>query len=169
MIKFIFTFLLLIFTVGCGPKNYLNESKEDKQKRMEWWTDAKFGMFIHWGAYSVPAGWYENEMVPGASEWIMDAAKIPVDVYEQFPKQFNPTEYDPYKWVKIAKQAGMKYIVITSKHHDGFCNWDSKVSNYDVVDFAPYKKDILKPLAEACRKEGIKLGFYYSIMDWHHP
>ena len=161
-------FILSLF-VSCTPKDYLKESKSDKEKRMEWWTDAKFGMFIHWGIYSVPAGWYKGEMVPGISEWIMDAAKIPKDEYEKFAAEFNPVDYDAEKWVKIAKQAGMKYIVITSKHHDGFCIWDSKITNYDVVDFTPYKKDILKPLAAACKKEGIKLGFYHSIMDWHHP
>lgn len=162
---------VLLFSIfpGCGKKDYLNESVADRDERMEWWNDAKFGMFIHWGAYSVPAGWYKDKMVSGASEWIMDAAKIPIDEYEKFSKQFNPTEYDAEEWVRIAKNAGMKYIIITSKHHDGYCIWDSKVTNYDIVDFSPYKKDLLKPLAEACRKEGIKFGFYHSIMDWHHP
>ncbi|MFZ1290464.1 MAG: alpha-L-fucosidase [Melioribacteraceae bacterium] len=161
--------LLFALIIGCKPKNYLQESEVEKKERMEWWTDAKFGMFIHWGIYSVPAGWYKDQMIPGISEWIMYSAKIPVDEYEKYAAVFNPIEYDPVKWVRIAKQAGMKYIVITSKHHDGFSIWDSKVTNYDIVDFTPYKKDILKPLAEACKKEGIKLGFYHSIMDWHHP
>ena len=168
--KIIFLLCLLPFIIfSCGPKDYLSETPEQKEERMEWWKDSKFGMFIHWGAYSVPAGWYKDEMVPGASEWLMHFAKISPDEYEKFVVEFNPVSYEPEKWVKIAKNAGMKYIVITSKHHDGFCLWDSKVTNYDIVDFTPYKKDLLKPLAEACRKEGIKLGFYHSILDWHHP
>lgn len=169
MEKLIFTILMLFFILGCGPKNYLNETIEEKEQRLEWWKDAKFGMFIHWGAYSVPAGWYKEEMIPGASEWLMYFANINPDEYEAYPKQFNPVQYNPGKWVKMAKQAGMKYIVITSKHHDGFCIWDSKITNYDIVDFSPYNKDLLKPLYDACLKEGIKLGFYHSIMDWHHP
>lgn len=169
MRKIIFTILLVILFIGCGQNNYLNETTEEKEQRLEWWKDAKFGMFIHWGAYSVPAGWYRNEMYPNASEWLMDFANISPAEYEQYPKQFNPVEYNPEKWVQIAKQAGMKYIVITSKHHDGFCIWDSKVTNYDIVDFSPYKKDLLKPLYDACLREGIKIGFYHSIMDWHHP
>lgn len=169
MKNFKMIFFLSILLLSCGPKDYLKETQSNKEERMEWWTDAKFGMFIHWGIYSVPAGWYKGEMVSGISEWIMDAAKIPVKEYEKFAAEFNPVEYDAEKWVKIAKQAGMKYIVITSKHHDGFSIWNSKITNYDIVDFTPYKKDLLKPLAAACKKEGIKLGFYHSIMDWHHP
>ncbi|MCB9208883.1 MAG: alpha-L-fucosidase [Ignavibacteriales bacterium] len=165
MLSFVMSFLFF----SCGPKDYLKETQSEKEVRMEWWKDAKFGMFIHWGVYSVPAGWYKDKMVPGISEWIMYSANIPVEEYEKYAADFNPVEYNPEKWVRIAKQAGMKYIVITSKHHDGFCIWDSKITNYDIVDFTQYKKDLLKPLYEACKKEGIKLGFYHSIMDWHHP
>jgi alpha-L-fucosidase len=162
-------FAALLF-VGCtGEKNYLDESKKDMDKRMEWWRDARFGMFIHWGAYAVPAGIYKGEEVPGIGEWIMDRANIPIAEYEEFVKQFNPEQFDAEAWVQIAKYAGMKYIVITSKHHDGFCLWDSQVSDYDVIDFAPFGRDILKELADACEKEDIKLCFYHSIMDWHHP
>jgi alpha-L-fucosidase len=100
----------------------------------------------------------------------MNSAKIPVAEYRQFSKEFNPVKYNPDEWVKLAKEAGMKYIVITSKHHDGFALFDSKVTEWDVVDATPYKKDLLKPLAEACRKYGIKLGYYYSqAQDWNHP
>lgn len=134
--------------------------------RMEWWRDARFGMFIHWGLYAIPAGTWGNETHHG--EWIMNNAHIPVETYEKFKDQFNPIHFDAGAWVKMAKNAGMKYIVITSKHHDGFCLWDSKYTDYDVMS-TPFKRDILKELESACAKEGIKLCFYHSIMDWHHP
>jgi len=137
---------------------------------MAWWEEAKFGMFIHWGVYSVPAGVYNGKNIDGTGEWIMNNAKIPVTEYKAFAHDFNPTKYNPESWVKLAKEAGMKYIVITSKHHDGFALFDSKVTGWDVVDATPYGKDLLKPLADACRKEGLKLGFYYSqAQDWNHP
>ena len=140
-----------------------------KDERMGWWRDARFGMFIHWGLYAVPAGTYKGERIKGIGEWIMNNAKIPVAEYEKFAGQFNPIGYNANEWVRIAKNAGMKYIVITSKHHDGFCLWDSKVSSYDIMDATPFKRDILKELAAACKKQGVKLCFYHSIMDWHHP
>lgn len=140
----------------------------DSLKKMDWWKDAKFGMFIHWGVYSVPAGMYEGREVKGIGEWIMNTAKIPVATYEAYARQFNPEKYDPDAWVRMAKNAGMKYIVITSKHHDGFALFDSKVSDWNVVKASPYGKDLLKPLVAACRREGIKIGFYYSqAQDWH--
>ena len=148
---------------------FSQESKQDKDQRMEWWRDATFGMFIHWGAYSVPAGIYKGKPVDGLGEWIMQNAKIPIPEYEEFVKQFNPAKFDATEWVRIAKQAGVRYIVITSKHHDGFCLWDSKVSNYDVMDFSPFKRDILKELSIACKAADIHLCFYHSIMDWHQP
>ncbi|MEO6454460.1 MAG: alpha-L-fucosidase [Ginsengibacter sp.] len=138
--------------------------------RMQWWKDAKFGMFIHWGVYSVPAGRYEGKTYPGIGEWIMNHAKIPSATYKLYARQFNPVKYNPEAWVKMAKDAGMKYIVITSKHHDGFAMFDSKVTDWDIVDATPYGKDALKPLVEACRREGIRIGFYYSqAQDWNHP
>ncbi len=140
-----------------------------KDERMEWWRQVRFGMFIHWGLYAVPAGEWKGEKVPGIGEWIMERAKIPVSEYEPLTKQFNPVKFDAEQWVQIAKNAGMKYIVITSKHHDGFCLWDSKYTDYDVIDATPFKRDILAELAEECRKQGIILCFYHSIMDWHHP
>jgi len=140
-----------------------------KDERMGWWRDARFGLFIHWGLYAVPAGTYKGERIKGIGEWIMNNAKIPVAEYEKFAGQFNPIGFNANEWVRIAKNAGMKYIVITSKHHDGFCLWDSKVSNYDIMDATPFKRDILKELAAACKKQGVKLCFYHSIMDWHHP
>ncbi len=165
-------FILIISTFSCKEKpqkNYLNESKEKTEARMKWWHDARFGMFIHWGVYSVPAGIYKGQDVPGIGEWIMNTAKIPVEEYETYAKAFNPVKFKAAGWVKTAKDAGMKYIVITSKHHDGFSMWNSKVSDYDIVDFAPYGKDVLKALSDECRKQGITLCFYHSIMDWHHP
>lgn len=140
------------------------------ESRMEWWNDAKFGLFIHWGVYSVPAGVYNGQEVRGIGEWIQNHAKIPVAEYKKYASQFNPVKYDPRAWVKLAKEAGMKYIVITSKHHDGFALFDSKVTDWDAVDATPYGKDLLKPLAKACKKEVMKLGFYYSqAQDWNHP
>jgi alpha-L-fucosidase len=124
-----------------------------------WFQDARFGLFIHWGVYSVL----------GDGEWVMNNQKIPITEYEKLPPRFNPTEFDPAEWVALAKAAGMKYITITSKHHDGFQMFDSKVSDYNVVDRTPYKKDVLKMLADECRKQGIKLFFYYSQLDWHNP
>ena len=140
-----------------------------KDERMDWWRQARFGMFIHWGLYAVPAGEWKGEKVPGIGEWIMHRAKIPVAEYEQLAKQFNPVKFDAEEWVQIAKNAGMKYIVITSKHHDGFCLWDTKYTDYDVMDATPFKRDILGELAVECKKQGIRLCFYHSIMDWHHP
>ncbi|UCG27930.1 MAG: alpha-L-fucosidase [Bacteroidales bacterium] len=174
--SFLKNLILLLVTsatiIRCGPgemKNYLNESTLDFDKRMEWWRDAGFGMFIHWGAYSVPAGIYRGNEIPGIGEWIMNTANIPIPEYEEFVKQFNPVKFDADEWARIAKDAGMKYIVITSKHHDGFCLWDSRVTEYDIIDFSPFGRDILKELSVACRNEGIRLCFYHSIMDWHHP
>jgi alpha-L-fucosidase len=136
---------------------------------MAWWREARLGMFIHWGLYAIPAGHWDGKPHGGIGEWIMNSADIPVDRYEQLADQFDPVRYDPQQWVQIAKQAGMKYIVITSKHHDGFCLFDTAATDWDVVDRTPYKKDLLAPLAEECRKADIKFCVYYSIMDWHHP
>jgi alpha-L-fucosidase len=161
--------LLMIFTgvQSCNPQV---KEKVTPDNRMQWWTDAKFGMFIHWGVYSVPAGTYKGTQIKNIGEWIMNRGKIPVAEYKEFAGQFNPVKYDPEAWAKLAKEAGMKYLVITSKHHDGFALFDSKVTGWDVVDATPYGKDLLKPLAKAVRNEGLKLGFYYSqAQDWTHP
>ena len=146
------------------------DSDEARKERLEWFHEAKYGLFIHWGLYAIPAGEWKGKFVPGIGEWIMYRAQIPVKEYEQLGKQFNPVKYDPEAWVQLAKDAGMKYIVITSKHHDGFALFDSKVTEWDVVDATPYKRDILKELADACAKHGMPLGFYYSqSQDWHDP
>jgi len=141
-----------------------------KDERMAWWREARFGMFIHWGVYSIPAGVWNGHEIGGIGEWIMNRGKIPVRDYMEMAKQFNPVKYDPDAWVKMAKDAGMKYIVITSKHHDGFALFKSEASKWNVVDHTIYGKDLLKPLAEACQRHGIKLGFYYSqAQDWVNP
>ncbi|TWT78460.1 Alpha-L-fucosidase [Posidoniimonas polymericola] len=138
--------------------------------RMDWWRDAKFGMFIHWGVYAVPAGEYHGEQVPWIGEWIMRQAKIPVGEYRGYAKQFIPNKYDPQQWAKLAKQAGMRYVVITAKHHDGFALYDSQVTDWDIADASPYGKGLLQPLATAVRAEGLKFGLYYSqAQDWTHP
>lgn len=150
--------------------NYLEESKEDFNKRMQWWRDATFGMFIHWGPYAVYGGEYNGKTIKGEiAEWIMQSEKIPIADYELKAKQFVPEKFNAREWVSLAKEAGIKYIVITSKHHDGFGIWNSEVSNYNIVDYTPYQKDILKELAKACKEQDLPLGFYYSILDWHHP
>jgi len=136
--------------------------------RLSWFREARFGMFIHWGLYSIPAGEWNGKRIPGIAEWILHGAQIKVADYEPLQKQFNPVKFDAKAWVRTAKDAGMKYIVITSKHHDGFALFDSKETTWDIGD-TPFKRDVLKELAEACKSEGIRLCFYHSIMDWHHP
>ena len=138
--------------------------------RLQWWRDAKFGMFIHWGLYAIPAGKWKGQPVEGIGEWIMLRARIPVAEYEQLAGQFNPTEFDADAWVSLAKRAGQKYLTITAKHHDGFCMYDSALTDYDIVDATPFGRDPMKELARACQEQGIKLCFYYSqTQDWHHP
>ncbi len=144
------------------------ETKSQKDARMKWWRDARFGMFIHWGLYSVPAGQWKGKDVRGYAEWIMNRAHIPKEEYQKLQKQFNPTKYDAKAWVSLAKRAGMKYIVITSKHHDGFCLFNSEHTDYDMAG-TPYKRDLLKSLAEECHRQGLEICWYHSIMDWHHP
>jgi alpha-L-fucosidase len=137
-------------------------------ERTQWWRDAKFGMFIHWGLYAVPAGEWKGQEVDGYSEWVMFHHKIPVAEYEKLADKFSLVKFDADEWVGLAKAAGMKYMVITSKHHDGFAMYDSMVSDYDIVDRTPYGRDVIGALAKACRSSGIKFGCYYSIdRDWH--
>ena len=152
-----------------APNDRFAETKEQHDARMRWWREARFGMFIHWGLYAVPAGEYNGKRSERIGEWIMEWANIPRVEYEKFTRQFNPVKFDAKEWVRIAKDAGMKYIVITSKHHDGFALYDSKVSNYDIVDATPYHRDPIKALATEAKKQGLKFCFYYSILDWHYP
>src|ERR1041385_6778805 len=138
--------------------------------RMQWFREAKFGLFIHWGLYAIPAGEWKGKPIAGLGEWIMNRAKIPVSEYELFTKDFNPTKFDAEAWVQMAQDAGMKYIVITSKHHDGFAMYHSAVSKYNVYDATPFHRDPIHELAEACARHNMKFGFYYSqAQDWHEP
>jgi alpha-L-fucosidase len=139
-----------------------------REKRMDWWREARFGMFIHWGLYAIPAGEWNDRIYPGASEWLMYTAQIKPKDWEPLVEQFNPVEFDADAWVRLAKRAGMKYIVITSKHHDGFCLFDSEYTDYDIMS-TPFKRDIMAELAEACRAHGLRICWYHSILDWHHP
>lgn len=164
--KKIFTLLVFVSLITLHAQDFTKEAKEERDARMEWWRNARFGMFIHWGLYAIPAGEWGGKTTYG--EWIRNNAQIPLEVYDQFTTQFNPVKFDAEKWVRTAKDAGMKYIVITTKHHDGFCLFDSKYTDFDVMS-TPFKKDILKELSAACKKYDIKLCFYHSIMDWHHP
>lgn len=138
--------------------------------RLDWWRAAKFGLFIHWGLYAITAGAWKGREIPGIGEWIMQRAEIPVAEYEQLATQFNPVGFDAATWVALAKAAGMQYMVITSKHHDGFCLFHSAQTDYSLADGTPFGRDALKELAAECAKQGLRLGFYYSqTQDWHHP
>ena len=146
------------------------ETKAQHAARMKWWRESKFGLFIHWGVYAVPAGTYKGRQIGGIGEWIMRRATIPVAEYRAFAKRFNPVKYDPDAWAALAEEAGMKYVVITSKHHDGFALFPSEATDWDVADATPYGKDLIGPLAEAARRHGLKFGLYYSqAQDWTHP
>ena len=158
--------------VLAGLLPLLAQAPPDAQQRarLQWWTDARFGMFIHWGVYSVPAGEWQGKPTPGLGEWIMFRARIPVREYEQFASKFDPEKFNADEWVSLAKRAGAKYITITSKHHDGFAMFASKASRYNIVDATPFHRDIMKELSVACQRQGIKLCFYYSqTQDWHEP
>ena len=134
------------------------ETDEQRDARMKWWTDARFGMFIHWGLYALPA----------RHEWVKYRDRLTDDGYQKYFDHFEPDLFDPEAWAKSAKAAGMKYVVITSKHHEGFCMWDSQYTDYKVTN-TPIGRDLLKEFIEAFRKEGIRIGLYYSLIDWHHP
>src|SRR5437867_1413427 len=153
--------VLALFALASAAAAFSQSYKPapENLKAREWFQDAKFGLFIHWGVYSV----LEN------GEWVMHNTKMTLEEYEKLPARFNPVNYHPAEWVALARAAGMRYITITSKHHDGFAMFDSKVSDWDIVDRTPYKKDPLKMLAGECRKQGVKLFFYHSQLDWHHP
>jgi len=172
--------LLIAFSaLGAKRKTKLDEEAtavvarriETRDARMQWWRDARFGMFVHWGVYSVPAGTYKGKQIKGIGEWIMHNAKILVAEYKEFAKQFNPRKFDADEWVRIAKDAGMKYIVITSKHHDGFAMYHSDHSEWDIDEASPkFARDPIDELVKACRRGGIRIGLYYShCWDWTHP
>ena len=161
--------MALIMACTTPPKSQdEGEVISNDSERMAWWREAKFGLFIHWGVYAVPAGKYGDNTNHG--EWIMRRAEIPVAEYREYANQFNPVKYDPAEWVEVAREAGMRYIVITSKHHDGFALYPSDVTEWDVADATPYGKDLLGPLVDEAKKAGLKMGFYYSqAQDWNHP
>ena len=169
VIALLFLSALLLACTADNNRDYSQESQSERDARMQWWRQARFGMFIHWGLYAVPAGEYKGERVEGIGEWIQAHLNIPKQEYEKFADEFNPVRFDAAEWVRLAKNAGMNYIVITSKHHDGFALFDSKGSEYDVVDATPYGKDILAQLKTECDRQGLVFCTYYSILDWHHP
>lgn len=144
--------------------------QNDSESKLAWWREARFGLFVHWGLYAVPAGVWNGEPLPSVGEWIMKRARIPAKEYERLAGRFNPTRFDAKEWVRLAQEAGMKYIVITAKHHDGFAMFRSAVSGFNIADATPFGRDPLRELADACGEAGIRLGFYYShYQDWHHP
>ncbi len=142
------------------------ETPEQRAARMKWFAEARFGLFIHWGVYSVPAGEWKGKTNYG--EWFLEETHMPVSQYEKFAQQFNPVKFDAKQWVALAKEAGVKYIVITSKHHDGFGMFPSQETDW-CIKSTPFQRDPLKELSAACREAGIKFCLYHSIMDWHHP
>ncbi len=142
-----------------------------REERIEWWREARFGLFIHWGLYAIPAGtWKDKVYKTGYSEWILFEEKIPTAEYGKLAGKFNPTKFDANQWASIAQKAGMKYVVLTAKHHDGFSMFDSKLTDYDIVDATPFKRDVTGELAAASRAQGLHFGCYYSVdRDWHRP
>ncbi|MBK7713026.1 MAG: alpha-L-fucosidase [Bacteroidales bacterium] len=149
---------LMLFVTFSASAQLPKETDAQKAERMKWWTDARFGMFIHWGLYALPA----------RHEWVKNIERMTNEQYQKYFETFNPDMYDPHEWAKMAKAAGMKYVVLTAKHHEGFCLFDSKFTDYKATN-TPYGKDLIKEYVEAFRAEGLKVGFYYSLIDWHHP
>jgi len=160
--SFLIVIVLATLVLACAAR----AADDADGARMAWWREARFGLFIHWGLYALPAGEWNGQS--GHAEWIRDTAQIPVDEYDRFVARFNPAQFDADAWARLAKDAGMKYVVITSKHHDGFCLFDSRHTDYDVMS-TPLRRDILRELADACRRQGLRICWYHSIMDWHHP
>jgi len=150
--------LLLLNVSQSGYSQLPKETEAQKIQRMKWWTDARFGMFIHWGLYALPA----------RHEWVKNHERITNEQYQKYFDIFNPDLYNPKEWARMAKEAGMKYVVLTAKHHEGFCLWDSKYTDYKATN-TPFGRDIIREYVEAFRAEGLKVGFYYSLIDWHHP
>ena len=160
--------LILAMAAGLAAQT-AHETKAQFEARTKWWREAKFGMFIHWGLYAVPADSTDLEGKKRIAEWYLSNKQVQVKDYEKFAAQFDPVKFDAKTWVATARNAGMKYIVITSKHHDGFSMFDTQLTGYCVTKATPWKHDPMKDLAAECARQGIKLCFYHSIMDWHHP
>ena len=158
--SFITTFLMILLLIisQISPAQLPKETEVQKMQRMKWWTDARFGMFIHWGLYAMPA----------RHEWVKNRERLTNEQYQKYFELFNPDLYNPKEWARMAREAGMKYVVLTAKHHEGFCLFDSKFTDYKSTN-TPVKKDLIKEYVEAFRAEGLKVGFYYSLIDWHHP
>ena len=154
----VFTFLMILATVNAQEKKIFNETDAQKEQRLAWWVNDRFGMFIHWGLYSMPS----------RHEWVKSNEHITDSAYQKYFDLYNPDLYNPREWARQAKAAGMKYAVITTKHHEGFCLFDSRYTDYKATNTAA-KKDLIKEWVEAFRAEGLKIGFYYSLIDWHHP
>ena len=165
----VFLFISIFSFSLFAQVNYLNESQTDTENRLKWFDDAKYGMFIHFGLYSQLGGEWEGKIHKGYAEWIQSNADIPSQVYAMLASTFNPKDFDADFIAKTAKAAGMKYIVITTKHHEGFCLWDSEYTNFDVASTPFAGRDILAELSTACKKYDLKFCTYYSIIDWHHP
>ncbi|MCG6189718.1 alpha-L-fucosidase [Maribellus maritimus] len=163
--------ILIVMSVSLNAqtKNYLNESKEEYQRRMEWFTDSKYGMFIHFGLYSQLGGIYKGNESGRYAEWIQANQQIPKSDYIKLIDTWAPEKFNANKIVKLAKKAGMEYIVITTKHHEGFCLWDSDYTEYDIAGSPMKGRDFIKELSESCKKHKIRFGTYYSIIDWNHP
>ncbi len=168
--QILFTGLLLLCANAVSAQEHV-ESRGADDAKMAWWREAKFGMFVHWGVYAATGGEFRGEMPTNSAEWMMNKAKIPIADYKiENVDKFNPSQFDAKTFVGLAKQAGMKYLVITAKHHDGFAMFHSTCSPYNVVDATPFKRDVMKELAVECQKQSIRFGFYYSqCQDWHHP
>jgi len=150
--------IVLLTAAKSAAAQLPKEAETQKTQRMKWWTEARFGMFIHWGLYALPA----------RHEWVKNRERMTNEQYQKYFELFNPDLYNPQEWAKMAKAAGMKYVVLTAKHHEGFCLWDSQYTDYKATK-TPYGKDLIKEYVEAFRAEGLKVGFYYSLIDWHHP
>jgi len=163
--------LFLLLALIIGVKNFAgSQTNITQDERMQWWRDAHFGMFIHWGLYAIPAGVWDGKEIEGIGEWILKRAQIPVEEYRKLAAEFNPVKFNARDFVTTARNAGMKYITITSKHHDGFAMFDSDASDYNIVHATPYGKDVIKALADECHRQGLKICFYYSqSRDWNEP
>lgn len=161
--------IVSLFSVSCDNKSSNKKIDKTTETALHEWRNDHFGLFIHFGVYSKLGGVWKGEQIPYYGEQIMNHARIPVPEYEAVARDFNPTDFNADEIVLLAKNAGMKYIVFTTKHHDGFCMFDSQTTDYDIVDFTPYGKDLVKELADACHRHKMKLGFYYSLPDWHFP
>ena len=160
-ITFITTILALVLVLSVSRPAGAQlpmETEARKASRMQWWTEARFGIFIHWGLYALPA----------RHEWVKNRERMTNEQYQKYFEHFNPDLYNPAEWARMAKNAGMKYVVLTAKHHEGFCLWDSKYTDYKATN-TPAGKDLIREYVDAFRAEGLKVGFYYSLIDWHHP